>query len=253
MFLLVCCFIAVAFSLGQDIPASYYCKPFVISEDRWKREYPSMYNFHGFLSFKGGFYVTDPSSLDLIKVGFVSGLWYQYFDADGIVWGETYIRGLPGLPPDLLVRASKNTLVPIPSSNRVCQEFSTDSNPAYVYDYPYSEVNPNGVGYSNSAYYYTRPDMLGRVGSGEMFSWDMDFETAFAVIASISQGNGHAEHNLSLLATFYYDKLSGLEEAMELGFVPHSAPFNGTRNIHVGKLGIPVEVLPANIRDKVKL
>lgn len=253
MFAFLALFITSVFSLGQDVPASYYCKPFTISEARWAREYPGMYAFHGLLAMQGDFYFPN-AALEYQKFGAISGYWYQYFDSEGTLWGETWMRDLPGAPPGVLFRTAKNTLVPIPNSNRVCQVFTPDSPPEYLFAYPYSEVNPVGVGHSNSAYYYTRPDMLGRVGSAEIFSWDLEFQSAFAVVTSITQGNGHAEHHLGFIGYFRYDKIHDPLEAVRLGFTSASAPvFNTTHRVPAGLAHIPIEWFPEQARPHVRM
>jgi hypothetical protein len=215
-----------------------------LSEDRWAREYEAMYRFQGIHSFNGSVYVRTPD-FALTKVVDITGVYHQYFDAAGLLWAETYVKGAPGLPADVLVLSAKNQLSPIPGTSRVCQNYTlapSGSTPIY------SEVQPTGVGHSSSADYLTAPESFGEVVGAGLYDWDSEGKTAFSLFVNVGRGVGHEQHLVTLLADMRYSKVADLAEAVALGMVANPPVFNSARRVKFGITEVPSELLPEQAR-----
>ena len=236
-------FFALAFCYGSDVPASYFCRTTKLSEARWEREYEAMYKFQGIHSFVGSVYVRTPD-FNLVKAVDISGVYHQYFDSNGLLWAETYVKGAPGSPPDVLVLSAKNQLSPIRGTNRVCQNYTLTPLGTPIY----SEVQPSGDGYTSSADYLTVPESFGKVVGAGLYDWDDEGETAFSLFASVNRGNGHAQHTITLLADMRYTKVADVAQAVALGMVANPPVFNSARRVRFGVAEVPVELLPEGTR-----
>lgn len=232
----------ITLSARAQFPSPYTCYNISIPEFLWPIQYPTVNAFTGFFRADGSLSALDPNGNVLFTLNISGSVYHQYYTS-GLLFGDLFLNGLPGVPPGYLVLTSHQTINPVPLSSKLCQIFLPPT-PANLIN-SYSEIIPLGVGYMTSAYYSLIPGSLGQIFSNEFFSLDSTLTTGFSETNDISLGNGLANHYTNTTIHFRYTPIT-YAQAQALGYTgSNPTSFNSVYGFNAGKGVIPVEIFSA--------